>query len=118
MTNNMTTLYGIKNCDTIKKARAWLSANNIDYTFHDYRQDGLDSKWLEQAEQTLGWELMLNKRGTTFRQLSEEQKETVDKTEALALMLEHPAMIKRPILIHDEQYYAGFKAQQYIEVFS
>lgn len=113
----MSTLYGIKNCDTIKKARAWLSANNIDYTFHDYRQDGLDTQWLEQAEQALGWELMLNKRGTTFRQLSEEQKLSVDKTAALALMLEYPAMIKRPILNHQNNYFIGFKAQQYVEVF-
>jgi Spx/MgsR family transcriptional regulator len=114
----MTTLYGIKNCDTIKKARAWLSANNIDYTFHDYRQDGLDEKWLTQTEQSLGWELMLNKRGTTFRQLSEEQKQGVDKTAALALMLEFPAMIKRPILIHNDTYFIGFKVDQYAEVFS
>jgi Spx/MgsR family transcriptional regulator len=114
----MTTLYGIKNCDTIKKARAWLTTNNIDYTFHDYRQDSLDSKWLEQTEQALGWELMLNKRGTTFRQLSEEQKQGVDKTTALALMLEYPAMIKRPILIHNDKYIIGFKADQYAEVFA
>jgi Spx/MgsR family transcriptional regulator len=114
----MTTLYGIKNCDTIKKARTWLSANNIDYTFHDYRQNGLDSNWLEQTEQALGWELMLNKRGTTFRQLSEEQKEGVDKTAALALMLEFPAMIKRPIFIHNDNYFIGFKADQYAEVFA
>lgn len=114
----MTTLYGIKNCDTIKKARAWLSANNIDYIFHDYRQNGLDTQWLEQAEKALGWELMLNKRGTTFRQLSEAQKQEVDRAAALALMLEHPAMIKRPILIHNETYFIGFKAEQYTEVFS
>lgn len=113
----MTTLYGIKNCDTIKKARAWLTANNIDYTFHDYRQNGLDSKWLEQTEQALGWELMLNKRGTTFRQLTDEQKQGLDKTAALALMLEYPAMIKRPILIHNDKYFIGFKADQYAEVF-
>jgi Spx/MgsR family transcriptional regulator len=113
----MTTLYGIKNCDTIKKARAWLTANNIDFTFHDYRQDGLDANWLTQAEQTLGWEVMLNKRGTTFRQLSEEQKQSVDKSAALALMLEFPAMIKRPILIHNDNYFIGFKADQYAEVF-
>lgn len=114
----MTTLYGIKNCDTIKKARTWLSANNIDYTFHDYRQNGLDTQWLEQAELALGWELMLNKRGTTFRNLSEEQKQSVDKTEALVLMLEFPAMIKRPILIHNDEYYIAFKPQQYAEIFS
>jgi len=113
----MTILYGIKNCDTIKKARAWLSANNIDYIFHDYRQNGLDTQWLEQAELALGWELMLNKRGTTFRQLSEEQKQGLDKSSALALMLEYPAMIKRPILIHNENYFIDFKAEQYAEVF-
>tara|TARA_R110002111_G_scaffold126488_1_gene191152 strand:+ start:349 stop:693 length:345 start_codon:yes stop_codon:yes gene_type:complete len=114
----MTTLYGIKNCDTIKKARVWLSTNNIDYSFHDYRQDGLESTWLAQTEHVLGWELMLNKRGTTFRQLSEEQKQGVDKTAALALMLEFPAMIKRPILIHNNKVFIGFKADQYAEVFS
>ena len=113
----MTTLYGIKNCDTIKKARIWLSANNIDYTFHDYRQDGLEPKWLEQTEQILGWEIMLNKRGTTFRQLGEKQKEGLDKTAALELMLEYPAMIKRPILIHNAQYFIGFKVEQYTEAF-
>ena len=114
----MTTLYGIKNCDTIKKARVWLSTNNIDYSFHDYRQDGLDPKWLTQTEHVLGWELMLNKRGTTFRQLSKEQKQGVDKTAALALMLEFPAMIKRPILMHNDKVFIGFKAAQYAEVFS
>lgn len=114
----MTTLYGIKNCDTIKKARAWLTAKNIEYTFHDYHQDGLDANWLTQAEQVLGWELMLNKSGTTFRQLTDEQKQGVDKSAALALMLEFPAMIKRPILIHNDNYFIGFKADQYAEVFA
>lgn len=114
----MTILYGIKNCDTIKKARAWLSENNVEYSFHDYRQDGLELKWLEQAERALGWELMLNKRGTTFRQLSEDKKQQLDKASALALMQEAPAMIKRPILFHQEQFHLGFKAQQYAEVFS
>jgi Spx/MgsR family transcriptional regulator len=113
----MTTLYGIKNCDTIKKARAWLTTNNIEYTFHDYRQNGLDAQWLEQAEQHLGWEQMLNKRGTTFRQLPDEQKQSVDKSAALALMLEYPAMIKRPIAIHKDVYSIGFKADQYAELF-
>ena len=114
----MTTLYGIKNCDTIKKARKWLEANDIEYTFHDYRADGLEQSWLAQTEQHLGWELLLNKRGTTFRQLSDEQKNNVDKTSALALMLEHPAMIKRPVLIHNDTYHLGFKADQYQEIFS
>ena len=114
----MTTLYGIKNCDTIKKARTWLTANNNDFTFHDYRKDGLELNWLQQAEAALGWEIMLNKRGTTFRQLPEDQKQNIDKTSALALMQEYPAMIKRPILIHNDNYFIGFKADQYLEIFS
>jgi Spx/MgsR family transcriptional regulator len=113
----MTILYGIKNCDTIKKTRVWLSTNNINYTFHDYRQDGLDNEWLVATEQVLGWELMLNKRGTTFRQLAEEQKQDLDKATALTLMLKYPAMIKRPILIHNDKYFIGFKIEQYTEVF-
>ncbi|MFT2090679.1 ArsC family reductase [Paraglaciecola sp. 2405UD69-4] len=114
----MTTLYGIKNCDTIKKAKAWLSANNVEFTFHDYRADGLELEWLQNAEQALGWEQMLNKRGTTFRQLSDEQKQNINKESAMSLMLEHVAMIKRPILIHNNQYFIGFKADQYSEVFA
>lgn len=115
--DDMTTLYGIKNCDTIKKAKSWLTENNIEYQFHDYRQDGLDKNWLEKAEQALGWEQVLNKRGTTFRQLSDEQKQNLTKQTALTLMLEQPAMIKRPILIHNDNYYLGFKAAQYSEIF-
>lgn len=114
----MTKLYGIPNCDTIKRAKKWLESNNIDYQFHDYRKDGIDSDWLETAEIHLGWEAMLNKRGTTFRQLPDEQKNTVDRASALKLMLEFPAMIKRPILIFQENYYIGFKADAYAKVFS
>ena len=73
----MTKLYGIKNCDTIKKARKWLEENQIEYTFHDYRADGLDTNWLAEVEKELGWEQLLNKRGTTYRQLSDEQKESL-----------------------------------------
>lgn len=113
----MTTLYGIKNCDTIKKAKKWLSDNNIEFTFHDYRSDGLESDWLTKTEQSLGWEILLNKRGTTFRQLSDEQKQSINRESALALMLEQPAMIKRPVLIHNKAYYVGFKAAQYQEIF-
>ena len=114
----MTTLYGIKNCDTIKKARKWLDANNIEYTFHDYRVDGLDESWLAETEQHLGWEQLLNKRGTTFRQLSDEQKQSLNQANAMALMLEYPAMIKRPVLIHNDAYYLGFKDSQYQEIFA
>ena len=114
----MTTLYGIKNCDTIKKARQWLSAQHIDFVFHDYRVDGLEMDWLLQTELTLGWENLLNKRGTTFRQLDEAQKTSLNKDKALALLVEQPAMIKRPVLIHEGQYYLGFKPEQYQEIFS
>lgn len=113
----MTTLYGIKNCDTIKKAKAWLEENNVEYTFHDYRKDGLEQDWLVESEKALGWEVLLNKRGTTYRQLSDEQKQNIDRPSSLALMLEHPAMIKRPVLIHQGQYFIGFKAAQYQEIF-
>ncbi|MGJ8682538.1 ArsC family reductase [Paraglaciecola sp.] len=113
----MTVLYGIKNCDTIKKAKSWLNDNNIEFTYHDYRQDGLDLDWLTTTEQALGWEVLLNKRGTTFRQLSEQQKQQLDKASAITLMLDQPAMIKRPVLIHQEQYFIGFKAAQYQEIF-
>lgn len=113
----MTTLYGIKNCDTIKKAKKWLENNNIEYQFHDYRVQGIEISWLNETEQHLGWETLLNKRGTTFRQLSDAQKAELNKQSALALMLEQPAMIKRPVLIHNAQYYVGFKPEQYTEIF-
>lgn len=114
----MTTItYGIKNCDTIKKMKKWLDAENISYTFHDYRVDGLSREMLEQFEALLGWEAMVNKRGTTFRQLSDEQKAELDQQSAIALMLEYPAMIKRPLLVHNNSYTLGFKPAQYQEIF-
>ncbi|RDV27551.1 ArsC family reductase [Alteromonas aestuariivivens] len=113
-----TTLYGISNCDTIKKARKWLADNNVEAQFHDYRKDGLDPDWLETAEQHLGWEALLNKRGTTFRQLSDAQKTDLNRDKALALLVAHPAMIKRPVLVHEGQYYLGFKPDMYKELFA
>ncbi|KLV11058.1 ArsC family reductase [Photobacterium ganghwense] len=112
-----TIAYGIKNCDTIKKMKKWLDAENIAYRFHDYRVDGLDSDMLEAFEAELGWEAMLNKRGTTFRQLTEDQKANLNQETALALMLEYPAMIKRPLLVHNGGYHLGFKPAQYQEIF-
>jgi len=79
-----TILYGIPNCDTIKKAKKWLADNDIAFTFHDYRKDGIDNDFLVRAESELGWEAMLNKRGTTFRQLEEQEKANLDKDKALA----------------------------------
>ena len=114
----MTKLYGIPNCDTIKKAKKWLNLNEIEYQFHDYRKDGIDTKWLAETETKLGWENMLNTRGTTFRKLPEDQKNAINKQTALALMLEFPAMIKRPILLSEGNYYVGFSAANYSAVFA
>lgn len=113
----MTTLYGIKNCDTIKKARKWLSENGIEHQLHDYRSDGLDQSQLEQWCQELGWEQLLNRRGTTWRKLPDEIKDTIDESSAIRLMLEQPAMIKRPLLDTGTQRLLGFKAEEYEHLF-
>lgn len=96
---NVFTLYGIKNCDTIKKARKYLEANGVDYQFHDYRTDGLDAALLQKFIDQLGWEALLNTRGTTWRKLSEETRSAVNNAAAAReVMLENPAIIKRPLL--------------------
>ena len=114
----MTTLHGIKNCDTIKKARKWLEQQNIPYQFYDYRVDGLEKQWLIKAETVLGWQQMLNTRGTTFRKLEDDQKTGLDQHKAIDLMLEYPSMIKRPLLIHNKNYFLGFKPDHYAEIFN
>ncbi len=113
-----TTLYGIQNCDTIKKAKKWLNENDISFTFHDFRKDGVSELWLEQISSVVGWEVLLNKRGTTFRQLDEDDKSQLDETKALGLMFAYPAMIKRPVLEHNNRVYVGFKPDQYAEIFT
>jgi Spx/MgsR family transcriptional regulator len=112
----MTTLYGISNCDTIRKAKKWLSDHQIEFSFHDYRKDGIDKNWLVNIEKQIGWETLLNKRGTTYRQLPESDKEQVDKDKALSLLVAHPAMIKRPILEHKGSVLCGFTPDKYQEV--
>ena len=112
------TLYGIKNCDTIKKARKWLEAHAIEYRFHDFRVDGLEPDLLDQWCQELGWELVLNKRGTTWRQLPDDTKNSVDETSAKRLMLESPAMIKRPVLDTGSERKIVFKEADYTSLFS
>ncbi|MFC6439719.1 ArsC family reductase [Bowmanella sp. JS7-9] len=114
----MTTMFGISNCDTIKKAKAWLTQQHIEFSFHDYRKDGLSEAWLINAEQALGWQQLLNTRGTTYRQLPDADKQNMTQSKAIELMLAHPAMIKRPVLIHNEQFYLGFKAAQYAGIFA
>lgn len=112
------TMYGIPNCDTIKKAKKWLDAESIDYQFHDYRKQGIDTKMVETFCQQLGWENVLNKRGTTYRQLPQEQKDNLTQDNVIALLVEQPAMIKRPILVSGDEYHIGFKADQYAALFS
>lgn len=96
---NTLTMYGIKNCDTIKKARKYLESQGVDYQFHDYRADGLDAALLQQFIDALGWQALLNTRGTTWRKLEESERNAVDNpATALKLMLAQPAIIKRPLL--------------------
>ncbi|PKF56371.1 ArsC family reductase [Alteromonadales bacterium alter-6D02] len=108
-----TTIYGIKNCDTIKKALKWLDNNNIEYRFHDYRVDGLDEQLLTQLCQFADPQQMLNKRSTSFRALSDEQKATLDNESLKVLFLETPTLIKRPLLVKDTESHLGFKPEQY-----
>jgi arsenate reductase len=107
------TLYGIKNCDTMKKARAWLDANGVSYTFHDYKASAIDRARLEGWVRSVGWETLLNRAGTTFRKLPETDRIDLDERKALALMLDQPSMIKRPVLDLGGRLVVGFKAEQY-----
>ncbi|HED36359.1 MAG TPA: ArsC family reductase [Gammaproteobacteria bacterium] len=112
----MIKLYGIPNCDTIKKARKWLSANGLEYDFHDYRKQGVPekelSKWIKQTD----WELLLNKRGTTWRKLDEETKNSIDKASATQIMLDNPSIIKRPVLTQNKTLLIGFKEDEYSQL--
>jgi len=113
-----TTIYGIKNCDTIKKAIKWLDANNINYTFHDYRVDGLDEKLLTQLYTQCDPQLMLNKRSTSFRALTDDQKNNLDNESLKALFLASPTLIKRPLLLNNNESLLGFKEAQYEAFFN
>jgi Spx/MgsR family transcriptional regulator len=113
----MTTLYGIKNCDTVRKARRWLEQHQIPYQFHDLREDGLTTELLSSWVVQLGWEALLNKRSTSFRQLSETARQVADAETASALMLATPTLIKRPLLVHHQQLHLGFKAETYQRLF-
>jgi arsenate reductase (glutaredoxin) len=92
------TIYGIKNCDTMKKARAWLDKRGVDYAFHDYKTAGIERDRLERWEKKVGWETLLNRGGTTFRKLPDKDKAALNGKKAIALMLAQPSMIKRPVL--------------------
>lgn len=111
------TIYGIKNCDTMKKARTWLDAKGVAYRFHDYKAEGIDAESLKRWVETLGWETVLNRSGTTFRALPDADKQDLDAGKAIALMLAQSSMIKRPILDRDGALTAGFKPEIYDTLF-
>lgn len=107
------TMYGIKNCDTIKKARAWLDEHAIAYDFHDYKTAGIDAARLARWIEMHGWETVLNRAGTTFRKLAEADKQGLDAAKATALMLAQPSMIKRPVLEYPGGVLIGFAPERY-----
>jgi arsenate reductase len=107
------TMYGIKNCDTVAKARKWLEDRGLAYGFHDYKAVGIDRARLEAWVEELGWEPLLNRAGTTFRKLDEGDKQNIDREKAIGLMLANPSMIKRPVLDLGERRLVGFKPDLY-----
>ena len=107
------TLYGIKACDTMKKARSWLDNAGVAYAFHDYKVSGVDRAHLERWAGVVGWELLLNRSGTTFRKLDDTAKQDLDQDKAIALMLAQPSMIKRPVLEQGSRILVGFKPEIY-----
>ncbi len=106
-------VYGIPNCDTVKKARTWLDANGIAYSFHDYKKEGADPARLAKWAEAIGWEPLLNRAGTTFRKLDEADKADIDAAKALALMAAHPSSIKRPVVEYRGGLLVGFKPDQW-----
>jgi arsenate reductase (glutaredoxin) len=110
------TIYGIKNCDTMKKARAALDKNKVAYAFHDYKTQGIDKGKLEGWAKKAGWEALLNKAGTTFRKLPDKDKENITEAKAIKLMLAQPSMIKRPVLEAGSKLLVGFKPDEYAKL--
>ncbi len=106
-------LYGIKNCDTVKKARKWLDDQGVDYQFHDFKKDGLGDDLLSKWESAVGWESLLNRRGTTWRKLPEEVRDTISAQSAHAIMLENPSIIKRPVVENGNEVRVGFNADEW-----
>lgn len=106
-------IYGIKNCDTMKKARAWLDKHGVEYNFHDYKTAGIDKDRLARWSKVAGWEVLLNRAGTTFRKLPDADKASLTEKKAMALMLAQPSMIKRPVLEIGGKLLVGFKPENY-----
>src|SRR5450631_2826159 len=113
----MTTIYGIKNCDTMKKARAWLEAHKVNATFHDYKTSSIDKAILEGWTKKVSWEILLNRAGTTFKKLPDADKNGLTEKKAIALMLAQPSMIKRPVLEAKGKLTVGFKPEEYKNLF-
>ena len=112
----MVTLFGIPNCDTVKKARRWLDDNGVAYHFHNYKKDGVPEKelkaWIKQA----GWEVVLNRRGTTWRKLDDSVKTNIDEHSAIRIMIENPSAIKRPVLTSSKDILIGFSEEEYLNL--
>ena len=113
----MIRIYGIKNCDTMKKARAWLDGHKIAHTFHDYKASGIDKPTLDGWVKKVGWEILLNRAGTTFKKLPDADKENITEKKAIALMLAQPSMIKRPVLEAKGKLTVGFQPETYKKLF-
>jgi arsenate reductase len=113
VTAHSATIYGIKACDTMQKARAWLEGHGVAYAFHDYKTQGIDRDRLEGWSRQVGWEILLNRSGTTFRKLAEADKADLTEAKAIALMLAQPSMIKRPVLETNSGLLVGFKPETY-----
>src|SRR5689334_23338211 len=111
------TIYGIKNCDTMKKARDWLDAHGVAYAFHDYKGSGIERRQLEDWARSVGWDVLLNRAGTTFRKLADAQKVGLNEASAIKLMISQPSLIKRPVLAVDGKLLVGFKPESYEAVF-
>ena len=113
----MNKLYGIPNCDTMKKARAWLIGHGVEYEFHDYKKQGVDEKLLRAWVKELGWQALLNTRGMMWRKVPQDVKDRIDEDSAITLMLQTPSIIKRPLLDTGSQRHIGFKPEQYEKIF-
>jgi Spx/MgsR family transcriptional regulator len=114
----MVTLYGIKNCDTVRKARRWLDDHQVEYRFHDLRADGLTPDLLDRWLQDPGWEQLINRRGTTWRKLPEKQRNTIEAGTARDIMLANPAIIKRPVVDTGSGRHVGFSADRFTRLFT
>lgn len=113
----MTTLYAIPNCNTVKKARAWLAENNIEYDFHNYKKQGIDKATLQQWVDELSWQVVINRKGMTWRKLDESVRDTMNVEKAIDIMLENQSIIKRPLIVKGDKKILGFNEEEYVEFF-